>query len=54
LFQIFAGFFMLAVAEAVRMLLFVQLKQKPKGVAMALARVVGGMVGVVAFGANIG
>jgi hypothetical protein len=37
------GFATMAVAEAVRVLLFEEMKQKPKGVAMALVRFVGGV-----------
>jgi hypothetical protein len=43
-FQMFSGFFMLAIAEIVRVLVFAEVEQKPKKLAMALARFVGGLM----------
>jgi hypothetical protein len=40
----FSGFFMLAIAEVVRVLVFVEVEQKPKKLVMALARFVGGLM----------
>jgi hypothetical protein len=46
-FNIFSGFFILAIAEVVCVLLFVEMKQKPKQLAMALVRLVGGLMSFV-------
>jgi hypothetical protein len=43
-FNMFSGYFVLAIAEVVRVLLFTEMKQKPKNIAMALARLVGGLM----------
>ena len=43
-FAMFSGFGMMFVAEVIRVLLFEETTQKPKGVAMALARLALGML----------
>jgi hypothetical protein len=43
-FQMFSGFFMLAIAEVARVLLFDEVKQKPKNVCKQLAMVVARLV----------
>ena len=43
-FNVFSGFFILAIAEVVRVLVFAEVEQKPKKLLMALARFVGGLM----------